>query len=534
MNTNQINNETVYFNTAAGVEDIDQNLKPPTFLQEINDLDSRVHQTINLNAFAPLRPHQKCMFTSGNKVICAPAGSGKTTGIILAILQAVYSSPKNKKVKVVVTANTKELLSNMESLCSKYSNRKIRTALMLGGPGSDTKDLKSMNYSPDVIFATVGRFFDIVSGEMGERIKDRISKNHRFRRQFRNFKTKPDLSEVKMLILDEADSILTTSNDKTARQLEFLCEELSQSADLAKHFISATFTTEAIQKAASLCEKPAELYLLKDVGSTMPVSLQNFFIYVGKDDRKWEFDARMRTLLMMQELMKQRKMIVFTHTRHLAETICDTLYDEKIAFVSPWDKLDKFYSGKVKLLIAMDGVSRGIDFQGVSAVINFTLPAERETYVHRVGRAARRGLNGISLTMFADKEYRKIESICENYKIPIKEMEYHPDYIIDPRDKNLNAMCDWIGLSANSIYEEESIKQPSNASIQSETQKQQPEKAAPKEKPKTAWANVVNSNQRINPSEPAKETQLESQAKQIEALMKQVQSLQAAMQAQHE
>ena len=552
---NQNTSPTVYYNTTESVENIDNNLKTPTFLNDVSSLDSRLHQTITLNAFEPLRPHQKCMLTPGDKVICAPSGSGKTTGILLAILEAVYTSPNNKKVKVVVTANTKELLYNMDTLCRKFSERKIKTALMLGGPGSDVKDLKSMNYCPDVIFATVGRLYDILSGEMGERIKDRISKNQRFRRQFRNYKTMPDLSEVKMLILDEADSILTTSNDKTARQLDFLCNELSQSDKLCKHFVSATFTTDAIQKAASLCSKKTELYLLKDVASTMPNSLRNYFVYVGKDNRKWEFDARMRILLMMQELMKQRKMIVFTHTRHLAETICDTLYDEKIAFLSPWDKLDKFYSGKIKLLVAMDGVSRGIDFEGVSAVINFTLPAERETYVHRVGRAARRGLNGISLTCFADKEFHKIDSICNDYKIPLKDMEYHPDYIIDPRDRNLNDMCDWVGLSATAAFQEVPTAQdppmkqePSlqdtsmqeKPLMQQEPSSQEMSKvpATKQQTPKLAWANVVKPN--IAKPNVAKSkvvdnsTTLETQAKQIELLMKQVQSLQAALQTQHD
>ena len=247
MNTN--NNQTVYYSTSDSVKHIDNNLQPPTFLDDISKLNEKLHQTITLNAFEPLRLHQRCMLTSGNKIICAPSGSGKTTGIILAILEAVYNSPANKKVKVVVTANTKELLYNMDNLCRKYSNRKIKTALMLGGPGSDVKDLKSINFFPDVIFATVGRLYDVLSGEMGERIKDRISKNQRFRRQFKNYLTKPDLSEVKMLILDEADSILTTSNNKTANQLDFLCEELGKSKNLCKHFVSATFTMDIIHQA---------------------------------------------------------------------------------------------------------------------------------------------------------------------------------------------------------------------------------------------------------------------------------------------
>ena len=173
--------------------------------------------------------------------------------------------------------------------------------------------------------------------------------------------------------------------------------------------------------------------------------------------------------------------------------------------------------------------------------------------------AARRGLNGISLTMFADKEFNKIDSICNDYKIPLKDMEYNPDYIIDPRDRNLNDMCDWVGLSATSAFQEVStMPEPSldvnkiqgkshiqDSSVEDHPMKEEPSlqeisklPANKHQTPRLAWANVVKPNAAKADVAKSKvvdnSTTLETQAKQIELLMKQVQSLQAALQSQHD
>ena len=189
----------------------------------------------------------------------------------------------------------------------------------------------------------------------------------------------------------------------------------------------------------------------------MPPTLQNYFVYLGNDDGKWEFESRLNLVFMMEKLFHHRQIIIYTHTRHLAERLCEQLYREKIKFVGPNEDITPFQEARINVLVAMDGLSRGIDFEAVALVLNFTLPADKETWVHRVGRAARRGLNGVSMTLFASKEVTKVESVCATYKIPLqqRDMSYNSECCLDLTDKTFLKMCDHIGVSKSALFQDE-------------------------------------------------------------------------------
>ena len=337
----------------------------------------------------------------GNDLIAvAQTGTGKTAGFSLPIIQMLLKGEGKRQPKVarsLILAPTRELALQIAENIRNYAKYlHLRIALVYGGASSKPQ-IKSMLPGVDILIATPGRLLDLT--------------NQRH----------INLGQVEHLVLDEADRMLDMGFIRDIQKIIAYLPKKRQTL-----FFSATMPSSVEKLANSILHKPQRIEVAP--GSTTAEKVEQHVLMVPK--------TRKRALLahmLKDEAIK--RVLVFTRTKHGANRVAKHL--EKLGISSGaihgnksqnarQKALNEFRSGGIRALVATDVAARGIDVDGVTHVINFDLPNEPESYVHRIGRTARAGATGISLS-FCDHEergyLRDIEKIIRQ-KIPL--MVEHP------------------------------------------------------------------------------------------------------------
>jgi ATP-dependent RNA helicase RhlE len=327
------------------------------------------------NFITPTAIQQKAiplLLEGGDLMAVAQTGTGKTAAYGLPLLEKLYSSRAPlapKSVQALVLVPTRELAVQVhESLQSYGRHLKLRHAVIMGGVKL-LPQIRQLAQGVHVLVATTGRLLDHL-GEGHVRLDD-----------------------VSMLVLDEADRMLDMGFINDVRKVAKLLPKSRQSA-----MFSATMAPE-ITKLANQILHDAKRVEIAPQGTTAERVTQSV-IFVDK--------ARKTRLL--QQLLDDpsfSRTIIFTRTKRGADRVA--MQVEKSGIVAEalhgnksqnarQKALARFAAGKARVLVATDIAARGIDIDGVSHVINFELPDEAETYVHRIGRTARAGSEGIALS----------------------------------------------------------------------------------------------------------------------------------------
>ena len=255
-------NKSDYYSTQKEVDTICQYLSPPAEFYDDGNISTYpiVLQKALLRSALELKPFQRYLVESyRNALVGSPSGSGKTTAIIIAALYQTF-----KKKRVCIVANTKELLYNMYQLCNKLCDGKVLSALLLGGTGSDRKDVAILEKQPKIIFATPGRLYDVLDPD------GLIKRSRRYNRGKRSL---VNLAQFSRIHIDEADALLTTTNNKTQCQMCAIIDALDTATKgcATRVFTSATYSNDAIANAVKLCKSDAknrlEVYLPKDISN---------------------------------------------------------------------------------------------------------------------------------------------------------------------------------------------------------------------------------------------------------------------------
>jgi len=315
----------------------------------------------------------------------AQTGSGKTAAFALPILSKIIglgNKRRPKTVRALVLAPTRELAVQIEEAFRTFAKgAHISTALVLGGV-SRFSQVKKIGPGVDVLIATPGRLMDLV------REGDVI------------------LSETTWLVLDEADRMLDMGFINDVRKIAKLTHPARQTA-----LFSATMPPEIEQLAQSLLRDPLRVEVAPQ-GTTAAEIVQSVVIARTKQKR-----AILSTMLADPAM---RSVIVFSRTKHGADRVTrDLERDGFEAAVIHGNKsqnarqkaLNGFRDGSVRILVATDIAARGIDVPGISHVVNFDLPDEAESYVHRIGRTGRNGADGIAITLCDPSENAKLRAV---------------------------------------------------------------------------------------------------------------------------
>jgi ATP-dependent RNA helicase RhlE len=320
------------------------------------------------------------LILAGRDVLAgAQTGTGKTASFTLPLLQrlAANSDPhqKPRRVRALILVPTRELAAQVyESVIAYGKHLPLHVEAVVGGAsiGIQTRNLRR---GCDIIVATPGRLIDHL--------------------QQRNV----NLSNVEILVLDEADRMLDMGFMPDVRQIMSLLPKQRQSL-----LFSATVPNAIKTLAASVLNNPAEVEVAKQNATADNVS--ECVYGIGR-----EYKRELLSYLIGSN--NWRQVLVFVRTKHGADRLEKQLIEDGIRTVAlHGDKtqgarnkaLEYFKTGKVSVLVATDIAARGLDIEDLPHVVNFDLPQVPEDYIHRIGRTGRAGSSGVALSLVCPEE----------------------------------------------------------------------------------------------------------------------------------
>src|SRR3954470_841086 len=311
----------------------------------------------------------------------AQTGSGKTAAFTLPLLQhlaAHHVRPAPFVARALILAPTRELALQIDETVRFLSaNLRLRTVVIFGG-ASRFKQVEAMRRGADIVIGTPGRVCDLM--------------------QTRELQ----LGAVSQFVLDEADRMLDLGFIKDIRRIVAALPPQRQSC-----LFSATMPAEVASLANSLLRDPVRVEIARKE-ETAP-KIEQFVHHLAQSGKQ-------SLLLSMLDDDALSKVIVFTRTKHGANKVAGVLENAGIKVNAIHGNksqpqrekaLREFRTGRARVLVATDIAARGIDVTGISHVINFDLPAEPESYVHRIGRTARAGAAGVAIS-FCDPSERGV------------------------------------------------------------------------------------------------------------------------------
>ncbi len=315
----------------------------------------------------------------------AQTGTGKTAAFALPILQRLASHPKSIQrgsCRVLVLAPTRELAGQIaESFRTYGSNTSLRVALMFGGVPKP-RQAKQMASGVDVLVATPGRLID--------HMQDRAVR----------------LDQVEMLVLDEADHMLDLGFIIPIRRIIRDIPKTRQTM-----FFSATMPKEITELAGSMLRDPVHVAVAAAAPTAERVEQHVIFCDASR---------KRHVLLDLLVDVTTGRTLVFSRTKHGADRIVKHLEESGLpagaihgnkSQVQREKALAQFRSGHTRVLVATDIAARGIDVDGVTHVIQYDLPNVPESYIHRIGRTARAGHDGVAISLCDNSERSFLKSI---------------------------------------------------------------------------------------------------------------------------
>ena len=329
----------------------------------------------------------------GNDVIAqAQSGTGKTATFSIAALQKI--DPNIKACQALILAPTRELAQQIQKVVVAIGYfMNIECHACIGGT-SVRDDMKALQDGPQVIVGTPGRVNDMITR--------RILKT----------------DSMKMFILDEADEMLSRG---FTEQIYDIFQFLPQSTQVV--LLSATMPQDVLEVTTKFMRDPVRILVKKD--ELTLEGIKQFYIAVEKEE--WKLD----TLSDLYETVTITQAVIFCNTRRKVDWLTDKLTARDFTVSAMHGDMDQgqrdvimkeFRSGSSRVLIATDLLARGIDVQQVSLVINYDLPANRENYIHRIGRGGRFGRKGVAINFVTADDVRMMREIEQFYSTQIEEM----------------------------------------------------------------------------------------------------------------
>ncbi|MEM7700119.1 MAG: DEAD/DEAH box helicase [Verrucomicrobiota bacterium] len=327
----------------------------------------------------PIQAEAIPLVASGRDLIgCAQTGTGKTAAFTLPLLERLLAAPgrpKRSHPRALILAPTRELAAQIGESIKTYSvNLQISHAVIFGGVKQGPQ-VRQLTHGVDILVATPGRLLDLM--EQGH----------------------INLDSVRHFILDEVDRMLDMG---FIRDIKKVLTKLPQERQTL--FFSATMPREMRELAATMVRDPATVTI--DPETPAVERIRQSIAFLAKADKD---------LLLIERLRDSQhgKTIVFTQMKHVANRVVTKLAKAGIESAAIHGNksqgartkaLNAFRQGEIKVLIATDVAARGIDIDGITQVINYDLPMEAETYVHRIGRTARAGRDGEAISFCCETE----------------------------------------------------------------------------------------------------------------------------------
>jgi ATP-dependent RNA helicase RhlE len=325
----------------------------------------------------------------------AQTGTGKTAAFAIPVLHLLQLQPQKarRQARCLVMVPTRELAIQIAEVFEQLARYTRLSILGLYGGVEQDAQIRKLEKGVDVLVATPGRMFDLVSQQH------------------------LDLSKVQVLILDEADHMLDLGFIKDIRDVLRHLPRRHQTL-----FFSATIDAAIKDLAYSLVENPIRI----QISPKDPVSknVDHAVAYVEMDDKRFFLERLVKEF-------PEHKILVFVRTKVRAERVHAAMSRVGIPTLTMHggkeqdDRLkvmEEFRTGAVKVLIATDVSARGVDIAGIDYVVNYDLPDVPENYVHRIGRTGRGTQKGHAISFCATEEKPVLEAIHAYLGKPISTM----------------------------------------------------------------------------------------------------------------
>ena len=338
---------------------------------------------------------------TGRDIIgCARTGTGKTAAFALPLIQRLeesWTTAREIRVRSLILSPTRELAIQLAKNLRAFSAHTGLTTLLVHGGTEYEDQILTLREGVDILVATPGRMLDLI---------DRKALK---------------LDQIEIFVVDEADRMLDMGFAPDIRKIAPMLPQTRQAL-----FFSATMPKEALQLATGILHKP--MHVSSDPVSAAAENISKSIYYVEKNNK-------FALLEWILQRLEYERVLVFCRTRRGADRLTkrmqtaglpvDVLHGEKEQSHRQ-DILEAFRSGKMPVLIATDLAARGIDIENISHIINFDMPNETETFVHRIGRTARARASGIALSFCDPTEKGYLREILTHLGEEIEVEEDHP------------------------------------------------------------------------------------------------------------
>lgn len=332
----------------------------------------------------PIQQQAIPVILSGNDLIGkAPTGTGKTAAFILPALHKISHSEHREKPQVLVLTPTRELANQITQVIYDYGKEiHIKPISLLGGMPYREQQRK-LSRPHDILIATPGRFLDYIrQGTL-------------------------DLSQIKMLILDEADRMLDMG---FIDDVELIASQIPKKRQTL--LFTATTDKRLLSLSQNILRSPQFIEVKHD-----NVTLDNIrqYLYITNDSS--------HKFKLLQHLLKEEnvfKAVIFSGTKHNADRVARDLVQHNFQAGALHGDMNQkkrnrtiadFRSGKIQFLVATDVAARGIDINDITHVFNYDLPKFAEDYVHRIGRTGRAGREGLAISFVSSNDFPALKKI---------------------------------------------------------------------------------------------------------------------------
>jgi translation initiation factor 4A len=332
-------------------------------------------------------------FISGKDIIAqAQSGTGKTATFTIGMLQNLNINLN--KTQVIILAHTRELATQIYNVVENISRyMKLKLNLSVGGI-SVRDNMDNLKNNPHIVIGTPGRILDMLN-------KNSLVNEH-----------------IKMLILDEADELLSTI---FINQIYDIFRQLP--GELQVGLFSATMNDNFFAITKKFMRDPIKI-LVKNDELTLD-GIRQYYINLEQNDFKFD------TLCDLYSGFSVSQSIIYCNSKKIVDVLTNKLNNNNFSVSSIHgdmtqsvrDQIVKdFRDGQTRVLITTDLLSRGIDIQQISIVINYDIPKEIENYIHRIGRSGRYGRKGVAINFVTNYDKEKLKQIESYYSTEIQEL----------------------------------------------------------------------------------------------------------------
>lgn len=335
---------------------------------------------------------------SGVSVLASSqTGSGKTLAYLLPLVQLLSIQKKDDKIQAVILCPTRELAKQIAEVCKMLCEPvKLLHTVIYGGVEYDSQ-IESLRQNPQIVIATPGRLIDLLNQKIAI------------------------IDDLSYFVLDEVDQMLDLGFRESIINLSKLCT----------------------QNAMTLCFSATLPEVVSEMVFELSENIENITIENQKlaveliDQHAYFVEQRMMDPLLIHILRseKPQQTILFTRSRKMADRLTALLTQNNMSAEAMHSDrsqsareyiLERFRSSETSIIVATDLIARGIDVENVTHVINYGLPLNAEQYIHRIGRTARAGRKGKSISLCCPNEKSLLEQTCKLMKQHVTIEKYHP------------------------------------------------------------------------------------------------------------